>query len=100
MYITTFLKGLMWKVIDLITIAISFGCMYLVYIVIKHLIRYHAQCQSEFAEQKEQKECCQQTVENINKELDEIEATLDAMSEAGSPDSKITPIWGSKPPKQ
>lgn len=100
MYITSFLEGLMWKVMDLITVAMSFGCIYLVYIAIKHLIRYHAQCQSEFAEQREQKECSQRTIENINKELDEIEATLDAMTEAENPNSKIKPIWSSKSPER
>ncbi len=100
MYITSFLENLIWKVMDLFTIAISFGCMYLVYIFIKYLIRYHAQCQSEFTKQQEQKERSQRTVENINKELDEIELSLDAMSKAESPDSKITPIWSGKPPER
>ncbi len=86
--------------ISLVLLGINFGWLYLIYRLIKHFIRYHAQCQSEFAEQREQKKYSQRTVENINKELDEIEATLDAMSEAGNPDRKITPIWSSKPPKQ
>lgn len=39
-------------------------------------------------------------IDNINKELDEIEATLDIISEAENSDGKITPIWNSKPPKR
>ena len=35
-----------------------------------------------------------QKVKNINRALDEIETTLDAMTEAGQEDGKITPIWG------
>ena len=33
-------------------------------------------------------------LQNIDRALDEIESTLDAMTEAGQEDSKITPIWG------
>lgn len=39
-------------------------------------------------------------MQEIEKELDEIEATLDAISEAENSDGKITPIWNSKPPKR
>jgi len=39
-------------------------------------------------------------IEQINRELDEIEATLNAVSEAENSDGKITPIWNSKPPKR
>lgn len=35
-----------------------------------------------------------QKVKNINRALDEIETTLDAMTQAGQEDGKITPIWG------
>ena len=30
----------------------------------------------------------------LDRALDEIETTLDAMTEAGQEDGKITPIWG------
>jgi len=33
-------------------------------------------------------------LQNIDRALDEIESTLDAMTEAGQEDGKITPIWG------
>ena len=39
-------------------------------------------------------------MQEIERELDEIEATLDAISEAENSDGKITPIWNSKPPKR
>lgn len=39
-------------------------------------------------------------MQEIEKELDEIEATLDAISEAENSDGKITPIWNSRPPKR
>lgn len=85
--------------VTLTILGINFGGLYFIYRLIKYFIRYHAQCQSEFAEQREQKRHNQQTINDINKELDEIEASLDAMS-TESPDSKITPIWSSKPPKR
>ncbi len=42
----------------------------------------------------------QSKIEQINRELDEIEATLNAVSEAENSDGKITPIWSSKPPER
>ncbi len=39
-------------------------------------------------------------MQEIEKKLDEIEATLDIISEAENSDGKITPIWNSKPPKR
>lgn len=33
-------------------------------------------------------------LQNIDRALDEIETTLDAMTQAGQEDGKITPIWG------
>lgn len=36
------------------------------------------------------------TVHNINQELDEIEASLDAVSS----NDKVTPIWGGQPTKK
>jgi len=39
-------------------------------------------------------------MEQINQELDEIEATLNALAEAENSDGKITPIWNAKPPKR
>lgn len=85
------------RLMGLIQAAMSFGLMYGLYRLIKHFIRYHAECQNDFAEQREQKQYThqelhreQQTsrVEQINRELDEIEASLNAVQ-----DEKVTPIW-------
>lgn len=86
--------------ISLVLLGINFGWIYIIYRFIKHFVSYHAQCQSEFAEQREQRHNRNQTVEDINKELDEVEASLNAVSKAGNPDSKITPIWEAKPPER
>ena len=40
-----------------------------------------------------------QKLQSIDRALDEIETTLDAMTEAGQGDGKVTPIWGSGPKK-
>ena len=71
-----------------IYLGINLGGVYLLYRLIKYFIRYHAECQSDFAEQREQKQHNQRKMENINKELDEIEASLNAVQ-----DEKVTPIW-------
>jgi len=39
-------------------------------------------------------------MEQINRDLDEIEATLNALADAENSDGKITPIWNAKPPKR
>lgn len=74
--------------------------MYGLYRLIKYFVHYHAQCQNKFTEQREQKRSSQKKMDDINQELDEIEATLDAISEAENSDGKVTPIWNSKPPKR
>lgn len=38
-------------------------------------------------------------LQNIDRALDEIESTLDAMTEAGQGEGNITPIWGAGPKK-
>lgn len=92
----------MWleKIVDLSTglipIAICIGVYYGLYRLIKHLIRYHAQCQNDFTEQREQKRSSQKKVDDINRELDEIEASLNAVSS----NDKVTPIWNRQPPKK
>lgn len=92
------------KIVDLSTglipVAICIGVYYGIYRLIKYFIRYHAECQNDFAEQREQKQRSQRKIDDINRELDEIEATLNAVSEAENSDSKVTPIWGSQAPKK
>jgi len=83
-----------------LVIGIDIALIYGLYRLIKHFIRYHAECQDELAERREQKQRSQRKVDEINRELDEIEATLNAFSEAEDSDGKITPIWNSKPPKK
>ena len=75
--------------LTLIGIGIGIGELYLAYRLIKHFIRYHAEYQDELAEQREQKRSNQKKVDDINRELDEIEATLNAVN----PGDKVTPIW-------
>lgn len=77
----------------IITVGINIGGLYLIYKIIKYFIRYHAECQNDFAEQREEKRRNQSKIEDINRELDEIEASLDAVQ-----NEKITPIWD-LPPK-
>lgn len=86
--------------LTLIGIGIGIGELYLAYRIIKYFVRYHAEYQNELAERREQKQRSQRKMDEINRELDEIEATLNAVSEAENSDGKITPIWNSKPPKQ
>lgn len=94
------LDAMLCNMMDLIQVAMSIGLMYGLYRLIKYFIRYHAECQNEFAEQRDQKQHIQRKVDDINRELDEIEATLNAVSEAENSDGKITPIWNAKPPKR
>lgn len=82
--------------LTLIGIGIGIGELYLAYRLIKYFIRYHAECQNEFIEQREQKYNSQKKMDDINQELDEIEASLDAVSSG----DKVTPIWGGQPPKK
>jgi len=84
-----------WAVIG-IDIALIYG----LYRLIKHFIRYHAECQNDFAERRERERRSQRVVDEVNRELDEIEASLDAMAEIENSDGKITPIWNAKPPKR
>lgn len=56
--------------------------------------------QRHYEHKERRKEQQAYMMDNINQELDEIEATLDAISEAENSDGKITPIWNSKPPKR
>lgn len=56
--------------------------------------------QRHYEHKERRKEQQAYIMDNINQELDEIEATLDAISEAENSDGKITPIWNSKPPKR
>lgn len=77
------------RMMGLIQAAMSFGLMYGLYRLIKYFIRYHARCQNDFAEQREQKQHNRKKVDDINRELDEIEASLNAVS----PGDKVTPIW-------
>lgn len=88
------------RMMGLIQAAMSFGLMYGLYRLVKYFIHYHAQCQNDFEEQRTQKQCSQRKMDEINRELDEIEATLNAVSDAENSDGKITPIWNSKPPKR
>lgn len=93
---------LMWleKLADLslglIPVAICIGVYYGLYRLIKYFIRYHAECQNDFAERREQKRSSQKKINDINRELDEIESSLNAVSS----DDKVTPIWGGQPPKK
>lgn len=86
---------LMWleKIIDLSTgiipIGICIGVYYGLYRLIKYFIRYHAEYQDELTERREQERNTQKKVDNINRELDEIEASLNTVN----PGDKITPIW-------
>lgn len=82
--------------VGLVPIAICVGVYYGIYRLIKYFIRYHAECQNDFAEQREQKQNNQKKMDNINQELDEIEASLDAVSSS----DKVTPIWSGQPPKK
>lgn len=52
--------------------------------------------QRHFAHKERRREEQTYTVQNINQELDEIEASLDAVSS----NDKVTPIWGGQPPKK
>lgn len=52
----------------------------------------------EHKERRKEQQACM--IDNINKELDEIEATLNIISEAENSDGKITAIWNSRPPKR
>lgn len=93
---------LVWleKLIDLSTglipVGICIGVYYGLYRVIKYFIRYHAEYQDELTERREQKRSNQKKMDDINRELDEIEASLNAVSS----DDKVTPIWGGQPPKK
>lgn len=49
--------------------------------------------QRHFAHKERRREEQAYTVHSINQELDEIEASLDAISETESSGGKITPIW-------
>lgn len=52
--------------------------------------------QRHFAHKERRREEQAYTVHSINQELDEIEASLDAISSG----DKVTPIWGGQPPKK
>ena len=56
--------------------------------------------QQHFEHKERRKEQEAYMMDNINQDLDEIEATLDVISEAENSDGKITLIWNSKPPKR
>lgn len=52
--------------------------------------------QQHFEHKERRKEQQAYMMHNINQELDEIEASLDAVSS----NEKVTPIWGGQPPKK
>lgn len=79
-----------------LVIALDIALIYGLYRLIKYFIRYHAECQNDFTEQREQKQKNRQKIDDINRELDEIEASLNAVSSG----DKVTPIWGGQPSKK
>ena len=62
----------------------------LIYIVIRDVF----QAVKSIATKNSPKNQKNRKLQNIDRALDEIESTLDAMTEAGQEDGKITPIWG------
>lgn len=56
--------------------------------------------QRHFEHKERRKEQQKHMLHDINKELDEIEATLDAVSEAENSNGKIIPLWNGKPLKK
>jgi predicted PurR-regulated permease PerM len=76
----------------------------IVYLVAKVIFRELGEildeAQRHYEHKARRKEQQAYMMHNINQELDEIEATLDVISEAENSDGKITPIWNSKPPKR
>lgn len=69
----------------------------IVYLVAKSLFNeigdLMGDAQRHFSHKERRREEQAYTVQNINQELDEIEASLDAISETESSGGKITPIW-------
>lgn len=72
----------------------------IVYLVAKSLFNeigdLMGDAQRHFAHKERRREEQAYTVHSINQELDEIEASLDAVSS----NDKVTPIWGGQPPKK
>lgn len=62
----------------------------IIYLIIRNIFRAIKSIVTKGSTKKQSS----RKLQSIDRALDEIESTLDAMTEAGQEDGKITPIWG------